>query len=85
MKLLKFWAEWCGPCLVLNPIIKEIAEEEGLILEEINIDDPVGRDVAESFGVFSIPTLILVKKDTEIKFVGVAPKARIKQELGLGS
>lgn len=75
--LLDFWATWCGPCRMVSPIVDEIAEERGDIkVGKINIDEQM--DLAQQFGVMSIPTLI-VMKDGQIanKSVGAVPKDSI--------
>ena len=61
-KLLHFYADWCGPCKMLEPTLKEIEEE--IEIEHINVDD--NQEIAEKYGVMSIPTLILVKNEEEI-------------------
>ena len=75
--LLDFWATWCAPCRMVSPIVDEIAEERGDIkVGKINIDEQM--DLAQQFGVMSIPTLI-VMKDGQIanKSVGAVPKDSI--------
>lgn len=75
--LLDFWAEWCGPCRMVSPIVDEIAEEtDNLKVGKINVDDEA--ELAQKFGIMSIPTLILMKNGAEVKrLVG----ARSKSEL----
>ena len=75
--LLDFWADWCGPCRMVSPIVDEIAEEETTVkVGKINVDDE--PELAQRFSVMSIPTLILIKNGTEVKrLVG----ARSKSEL----
>lgn len=74
--LVDFWAEWCGPCRMVAPLVEEIAEEYSDILKvgKINVDDD--PDLAQRFDVMGIPTLILFK-DGEIKetVVGMRSKA----------
>lgn len=75
--LVDFWAAWCGPCKMLSPVIDEIsAEKEDIKVCKINIDEQ--PELAQQFGVMSIPTLI-VFKDGEVtnKTVGVQPKDQI--------
>ena len=72
--LLDFWAEWCGPCRMVSPLVDEIAEErDDIVVGKINVDEQ--GELAVRFGVMSIPTL-LVFKGGEIaqKAVGARPK-----------
>lgn len=76
--LVDFWAEWCGPCKMIAPILEEIADEQGdsLKILKLNVDD--APQVAQRFGVMSIPTLILFKDGEEAKrIVGAKPKAAL--------
>ncbi len=76
--LVDFWAEWCGPCKMVAPILEEIADEQGdsLKILKLNVDD--APQVAQRFGVMSIPTLILFKDGEEAKrIVGAKPKAAL--------
>ena len=80
--LVDFWAEWCGPCKMIAPILDEIAsEQEGrLTVAKLNVDD--APDVARRFGVMSIPTLILFNDGEPAKrVVGAKPKAALLGEL----
>ena len=75
--LLDFYANWCGPCKMLSPIIDEIAEErDDIIVGKVNVD--AEPELAEKFNVFSIPTLVIMK-DGEIihQSSGARPKAQI--------
>ena len=80
--LVDFWASWCGPCKMLSPIVDQIAEEmDGVKVCKVNVDEE--PDLAASYGVESIPTLILFR-DGEIdnQMVGVRPKAAIISMIG---
>jgi len=79
--LVDFWAEWCGPCKVIAPVLEEIAEEhDGFTIGKLNVDH--NPDAAAAHDVMSIPTLILFKDGVEKKrIVGAAPKHRLLQEL----
>ena len=75
--LLDFYAKWCGPCRIVGPIIDEIAAENPqYVVGKINIDNE--QELAQEFGVFSIPTLIVLKNgEIAAKAVGAMPKERI--------
>ena len=79
--LLDFYADWCGPCKMVSPIVDQIAEEHPeYVVGKINVDDE--EDLAEQFGVMSIPTLVVLKKGEQVnKNVGVIPKAKILEML----
>jgi len=75
--LLDFWASWCGPCRMLAPIIHEIADERSDIkIGKINVDEE--SELAASFEVMSIPTLVVIK-DGKIynRSLGMMPKASV--------
>ena len=75
--LVDFWASWCGPCKMMSPVVDEIAEELGSIkVGKINVDDQ--PQLAQKFGVMSIPTLILFKNGAvAAQTVGAQPKAAL--------
>ena len=79
--LIDFYANWCGPCKMLSPIIEEIAEErEDIIVGKVNVDDET--ELAEQFGVFSIPTLVVIKNGEIVhQSAGARPKSQILQLL----
>ena len=80
--LVDFWAEWCGPCKMIHPVLEEIAEEQAGKLEivQLNIDDNL--DVTRRYDVMSIPTLILFKDGEPMaRLVGAKPKGQLLQEL----
>ena len=75
--LLDFWASWCGPCRMIAPVLEEIAEErEDIKVSKINVDEQ--PELSNSFGVSSIP-LLVVMKDGKIvnQAVGARPKSQI--------
>ena len=78
--VVDFWAEWCGPCKMIGPVLEEIAAElKGQVtIAKLNVDENPG--VAGSYGIRSIPTLMLFKdgKMTSTK-VGAAPKSELKR------
>ena len=77
--LVDFWATWCGPCKMLAPTVSEIADEYEGKVKVCKLDVDQAMDIAMSYGVASIPTLILFK-DGEIvkKSVGVISKTEIE-------
>jgi thioredoxin 1 len=80
--LVDFWAEWCGPCKVIAPILEEIAEEQGdkISIAKLNVDDSL--DVSRRYEVMSIPTLLLFKDgEPKARLVGAKPKAQLLQEI----
>ena len=75
--LIDFYADWCGPCRMVGPIVDEIAEERSdIVVGKVNVDD--SPELAEKFSVFSIPTLVVLKNGEETDRVSRAcPKAQI--------
>mgnify|MGYP001034601071 FL=1 len=75
--LVDFWAEWCGPCRMVSPIVDEIAEErEDIVVGKINVDEQ--GELAVRFGVMSIPTLLVFKEGRLAqKAVGARPKEEL--------
>ena len=74
--MLDFWAEWCGPCRAIAPVLEEVAEtSEGRVtLMKVNVDENPG--LAARYGIRSIPTILFVKEGTVVdRVVGAAPKA----------
>jgi thioredoxin 1 len=80
--LVDFWAPWCGPCQMMGPIVEELSSEMGdkAKVGKINIDE--NGEIAEKYGVMSIPTIIIFK-DGEIaqQMVGVQSKDALKESL----
>ena len=80
--LVDFWAEWCGPCKMIAPILEEIADEQGesLQIAKLNVDE--ANDVARRYEVMSIPTLILFKDGEPVKrIIGAKPKQALLDDI----
>jgi thioredoxin 1 len=80
--LVDFWAEWCGPCKMIAPVLEEIASEHGdrITIAKLNIDE--NPQSAASHDVMSIPTMIVYQNGVEKKrIVGARPKAAMLAEL----
>ncbi len=76
--LVDFWAEWCGPCKMLNPVIEEISNDfaENAIIAKVNVDESPG--IAQKYSVRSIPSLLFFNKGNVIdQLVGVSSKQDI--------
>ena len=75
--LIDFYADWCGPCRMVSPIVDEIAEErDDILVCKVNVDDE--QELAEKFEVYSIPTLVVMKNGKVItSSTGARPKAQI--------
>ena len=80
--LVDFWAEWCGPCKMIAPVLEEIAtENDGKIrIAKLNVDENL--DISRRFEVMSIPTLILFKDgEAQLRIIGAKGKGQLLQEL----
>ena len=79
--IVDFYADWCGPCRMLGPTLEELEKENAnLSVLKVNVDD--NPELADAFGVQSIP-MLLIFKDAKIvkKFIGLTPKAKLQAEL----
>ena len=82
--LVDFWAEWCGPCHAVAPILEKIAEERAgeLRLVKVNIDEE--PEIAERYGIASIPTMVLFKNgEPAAAAIGAQPKGALETQLQL--
>ncbi|MDO5401843.1 MAG: thioredoxin [Eubacteriales bacterium] len=75
--LMDIWAPWCGPCMMLGPIVEEVAEEnDSFKVVKLNCDD--SPSIAQKYGVVSIPTLLVFNNGKEVKrSVGLIPKEQV--------
>jgi thioredoxin 1 len=84
--IVDFWAEWCGPCHMVSPILDQIAEERAgeLRLVKVNVDEEEG--LARRYGIVSIPTIILFRGgEPAAATIGARPKRAIEEQLGLAA
>lgn len=79
--VVDFWAEWCGPCKMVAPILEEIAAaNEGIVIAKLNVDE--NPQTSASYGITSIPTLNVFQDGKVVKtIVGAKPKAALLAEL----
>ena len=75
--LLDFWASWCGPCRMLSPTVDQVAEERpDVMVGKVNVDEQ--PELAQAFGVMSIPTLVVLKQGKPVsRIIGARPKGEI--------
>lgn len=78
--LVDFWADWCGPCKKLSPILDEISNQTGLLVGKLNVDE--NPDKVKEYSVHSIPTMVLFKSGQPVKTItGAKPKHLLLKEL----
>ena len=82
--IVDFWAEWCGPCHAVSPVLERIAEERELKLVKVNIDE--NQELAMRYGIQSIPNMLLFENGApKASAVGAMPKGMLERTLGLDS
>jgi thioredoxin 1 len=78
--LVDFWAEWCGPCRMVSPILDEISKESGLLVGKLNIDENPNK--TSEYSISSIPSMVLFKSGQPVKtIIGAKPKHLLLKEL----
>lgn len=76
--LVDFWAEWCGPCKMIGPSVEQLASEYDGKAKVFKVDVDSNGDIAEQYGIMSIPALLVFKGGKVVdQMVGAAPKAQI--------
>ena len=80
--IVDFYADWCGPCKMMSPIIEEIAEELGEKVKVGKVNSDENMELAQNYGIMSIPTIMVIKNGKVTKtFVGVTSKEEILNEI----
>jgi thioredoxin 1 len=78
--LVDFWAEWCGPCKKLSPILDEISNQTGLLVGKLNVDENPLK--MEEYSIHTLPTMVLFKSGQPVRIInGAMPKHILLKEL----
>ncbi len=82
VELLDFYADWCGPCVVMNPVIEELKKEMGDKVKITKIDVDQKQEEASKYGVMSIPTYVILKDGKEVdRFIGATSKENVVSKI----
>jgi thioredoxin 1 len=82
--IVDFWAEWCGPCHAVSPVLEKIAEERVAELRVVKVNIDEEPTLAQRYGVMSIPTILLFKSgEPAAAAIGAQPKSMLEKNLGL--
>ncbi len=80
--VVDFWAEWCGPCKVISPILEGLAEEYDGKIKFVKVDTAENFETPESYGILSLPTLLVFKEGQQIeRITGARPRGDLKRSL----
>lgn len=78
--LVDFWADWCGPCLKIAPILEEVSSETGLLVAKLHVDE--NPEKTQEYSISTIPTMVLFKDGNPVHTItGAMPKHKILKEL----
>mgnify|MGYP006300149955 FL=1 len=82
--LVDFWAEWCGPCRMVAPVVEDIAKEYSDQIKVAKLDVDNNQSTASRYGIMSIPTMLVMEDGKVVdKLVGYMPKEKLVSKLGL--
>ncbi len=80
--VVDFWAEWCGPCRMISPVLEDLAQSHAGSLKVVKVDVDANPGLARRFGAMSIPLLVVIREGAEVdRIVGALPRAALEQRL----
>jgi thioredoxin 2 len=80
--VVDFWAEWCGPCRMISPVLAELAQQNAGSLKVVKVDVDANPELARRFQAMSIPLLVVIRDGAEVdRVVGALPRAALEQRL----
>jgi len=80
IKILDFYTDWCVPCKMIEPILEEISNQMGITIQKINSEKE--EELAQEYGIYSVPTLVVLKGDAEVgRINGALPRERLIQKI----